>query len=191
MSHPTIEHSPAALRAELVVYGAAVAALATFLLAAAPLGRAPGLLMLAALGLLLWSGLEYALHRHVQHGIEPFAGWHLGHHRPTTAWMGLSLLLGAVVLTTLVVLPAWWLLGPLNTSALALGLFTGYLGYTLTHLAVHRAALDEPAEAVSGFDWLRHRTVWHTRHHQMPQTCCYGVSTTLWDRVFGTTGHPH
>jgi len=195
---PTLstEHSPAALRAEIAIYGLAVSALGAFLLLTAPLGRAPGLLVVAALGLLLWSGIEYALHRFVQHRMAPFARWHLPDSPQALARPGRALA-GALVAALLATLAgmaglvAWWLLGALNTSALALGLCTGYLGYTVMHQAVHRAAEREQARQPIRFDWLQHKAVWHAHHHRTNPPCCYGVSTTLWDRVFGTTGHPH
>lgn len=202
MTFPLLQHRTA-WRAEVAVFGAAVLALGTFLVTAAPLGRAPALLVLAALGLLLWSGLEYAWHRFVQHRVEPFARWHLGRPRPPTAVPGWVEVLGAVsgvaLAAALATLAAGWLLGPLNTCALALGLFTGYLGYALVHRAVHQTGphAADPALAApgtrppAGFDWMRHRALWHARHHRMQQPCCYGISTTVWDRVFGTSGHPH
>jgi sterol desaturase/sphingolipid hydroxylase (fatty acid hydroxylase superfamily) len=33
---------------------------------------------------------------------------------------------------------------------------------------------------------MTRRKRWHARHHHM--AACYGVSTSFWDRVFGTTG---
>jgi cyclopropane-fatty-acyl-phospholipid synthase len=185
MSIFSIEQSAKAYRADFVFYAVAIALLSGFLLWAAPVGRAPALLALAIIGLVLWSALEYALHRFVLHGINPFARWHREHHRRPTARVGTPTVLSASLLTGVVLLPAWWLLGSLPASALSLGLFTGYLGYALTHHAVHHGLSRKAPD----FGWLRHQTLWHARHHHLAQPCCFGVTTRAWDHVFGTAGH--
>ena len=77
-----IEHSPARYRADFMAYGLAVAALdrvGSHL--QAPEGTGWSQVGLVLAGVVLWTALEYALHRFVLHGLEPFARWHSEHHR--------------------------------------------------------------------------------------------------------------
>jgi hypothetical protein len=65
------EQSKAAYLADFVLYGLAVFALATFLLVAGPQTQALELSALAILGLLLWTAVEYFIHRVILHGVKP------------------------------------------------------------------------------------------------------------------------
>jgi len=66
-----------------------------------------------------------------------------------------------------------------RASALTLGLLTGYLGYAITHHAIHHWRADNA--------WLKERKYWHALHHHSEQPGCYGVTSSVWDRVFGST----
>ena len=76
----SLEHSKAAYRLDFAVYGAAVAALAVVLLVAAPREQGWQIVALVLLGLASWTAIEYALHRFVLHGMQPFSRWHAEHH---------------------------------------------------------------------------------------------------------------
>lgn len=76
----SIEHTTTAYRSDFVLYGCAVAGLSAWLALRAPADMGLQLSALAAAGLLGWSGIEYALHRFVLHGLPPFKGWHREHH---------------------------------------------------------------------------------------------------------------
>lgn len=177
----SIEHSPTAHRADVVVYGAAVAGLGAWLGLRAPVGMGLDIVAVAGAGLLAWSTIEYALHRFVLHGLQPFKRWHLEHHRRPLALIGTPTWLSAVLFGGLVGLPAVLGLGPWMGSALTLGVLTGYLAYTLTHHALHHWKLD--------LDWLQRRRYAHARHHHLLQPCCFGVTSGFWDRVLRTGGH--
>ena len=73
------------------------------------------------------------------------------------------------------------LLGEWPGNALTLGVLIGYLGYAITHHAMHHWKLN--------LGWLQRRKYWHAKHHHLMQPCCFGVSSGLWDQVFRTTGH--
>lgn len=139
-----IEHSPARYRADLVVYGLAVAALAGWLTLQAPEGTGWSLVGLALAGVVLWTALEYALHRFVLHGLEPFARWHGEHHRRPKALIGTPTLVSAPLFGLLVALPAVLALEPLRGGALTLGVLVGYLAYVATHHALHHAQMVHP-----------------------------------------------
>jgi len=58
------------------------------------------------------------------------------------------------------------------------GFILGYLGYDMTHYAVHH--------------YNMHNRVWlaiknhHMKHHYMDSTKGFGVSSPIWDEVMGT-----
>jgi sterol desaturase/sphingolipid hydroxylase (fatty acid hydroxylase superfamily) len=80
MSLFTLEHSRWAYREDFALYGTAVAVFAAFLLVAGPRELRLEIWALALLGLASWSAIEYALHRFVLHGLQPFQHWHAQHH---------------------------------------------------------------------------------------------------------------
>lgn len=189
----TIEHSPRAYRADFFFYGAVSATLGAALLLAAPTGQGWPLAAWAAGGALGWTLLEYLLHRFVLHGLPPFKRWHAEHHRRPTALIAAPTLLTASIFSTLLVLPAVWLLGAWPAAALSCGLLSGYLAYGLTHHALHLPRAG--ASAGLGQRWLLQRRQWHGLHHRgarqaMPGSSesHYGVSSAFWDRVFRTDG---
>lgn len=177
----SIEHSTTTYRADFVFYGGAVLGLGGWLALRAPSGTGLELAALAAAGLLAWSALEYTLHRFVLHGLQPFKRWHLEHHRRPTALICAPTVLSASLIGALVWLPAVWLMGAWHGSALTLGVLIGYLGYALTHHALHHGLAQSP--------WLQRRKYWHAKHHHLLQPCCFGVTSGFWDGVLRTGGH--
>jgi cyclopropane-fatty-acyl-phospholipid synthase len=179
------ENSRIAYRADFAFYGLAVAGLAVALVTRAPRAAwlLPALVALVAGGYLLWSLLEYGLHRFVLHGVQPFRRLHEQHHLRPLARMGTPTVVSAPLFATLVLLPAWLLLGRWPACALTLGVLGGYLHYAVIHhLCHHRRGRGA---------WLLRRQRWHARHHSRIEPAgCYGVSHSAWDRVFGTASNP-
>jgi len=175
----TLEHGKAAYRADFGVYAAVVVGLAALLLTEGPRDRWVEMLALVVTGLLGWGVVEYALHRFVLHGLPPFRGWHAQHHRRPTALINTPTLMSAALIGALVFLPAWLLGDAWAACALTLGLSTGYLAYAVTHHATHHWHADNA--------WLRQRKRWHALHHgQTAQPCCFGVTTSYGDHLFGS-----
>lgn len=173
----SFEHGRAAYRADFVLYAAAVAGLSALLLAVGPSGH--GLALGASLlaGVLGWSLIEYGLHRFVLHGVAPFRRWHEKHHARPTALICTPTLLSATLIGIFVFLPAALLGDRWLACALTLGLLVGYLGYAVTHHAIHHWG--------SGGAWLMRRKRWHALHHRRGGGArCYGVTSSFWDRVF-------
>ncbi len=139
-----IEHSPARYHADFIAYALAVTTLATWLALRAPADLAWPLLGFALTGLAGWSALEYALHRFVLHGLQPFARWHGEHHRRPAALIGTPTLVSALLFGLLVALPGVLLLGPWRGGALTMGVLAGYLVYATTHHALHHWKLTSP-----------------------------------------------
>jgi sterol desaturase/sphingolipid hydroxylase (fatty acid hydroxylase superfamily) len=142
-------------------------------------------------GVFLWSLAEYTLHRFLFH-YQPkspqaeriFFLFHGVHHAqpqcktrlvmppvvsiPMAAVMyGLIYLLFAVILGA----PDW--VGPVLS-----GFIAGYLFYDLTHYATHHFPMR------SGI-W-KYLKRYHMQHHYKTPNARYGVSSPVWDVVFGT-----
>ncbi len=153
-------------------------------------GAAPALGWAAAawglLGMLVWTLLEYGLHRVVFHwparsawGQRVVFLMHGCHHAdpddPLRAVMppvaSLPVALACYGVAALV------LSGPARDATFA-GLLIGFLHYDLTHWACHQARMAGPL----GRRLKRH----HLRHHYVGADGNYGVGTPLWDMAFGS-----
>ncbi|GAB3253329.1 sterol desaturase family protein [Chitinimonas naiadis] len=180
-----LEHSKAAYHADFAAYGASVLLLAGYLLLASPAAWHAELQLLTLLGLLSWSAIEYALHRFVLHGLEPFRRWHTAHHQRPNALICAPTVLSASLIGTLVFLPTLLLGTAWHAAALTLGVLGGYLFYAITHHATHHWRAHHP--------WLVRRRYWHAVHHNRSgKAGSYGVTTTYWDQLLGTyIGQPH
>ncbi len=143
---------------------------------------------LVAAGLLSWTLLEYTLHRFVFH-FRPNPASELQrdlaflihgvHH--DYPWDPDRLVMPPVVAAALAVVIGWPLhaaMGPLYFPAFFAGLVGGYVWYDLTHYAVHHAAQH------TAFGRVQRRN--HFLHHFKEHDALYGVTTPLWDFVFGT-----
>jgi sterol desaturase/sphingolipid hydroxylase (fatty acid hydroxylase superfamily) len=152
--------------------------------------RLPEVLGIGLLALLTWSLTEYALHRFVFH-FEPKGEWlerlhfimHGIHHAdpvdptrlvmPPPVSIVLSLMLYPLFLA--VVGPRW--IHPFFAFFIA-----GYLAYDYIHYAVHhftpRTRLGKQLKQS------------HMIHHYVNHQLRWGVSSPLWDVVFGTFNEP-
>jgi cyclopropane-fatty-acyl-phospholipid synthase len=143
----------------------------------------PLLVACTGFGLALWSLVEYGLHRFVLHRVQPFQRWHGEHHRRPTALLGTPTVMSAALFATLVYAPAWAAAGAWPACAFTLGMLAGYLAYVVTHFVAHHTA----PPGLAGTAWLRGRRRWHALHHQrIDAPGCYGVTSGIWDRLFGS-----
>ncbi|MGM0545642.1 MAG: sterol desaturase family protein [Bacteroidota bacterium] len=151
---------------------------------------APSLLVAAAVfwgAMLFWTFFEYVFHRYINHLDEYFPeskaahqiahtlhGIHHEYPRDKQRLMmppipGL-LIVGLLYLGFSLALGEWvYLFMP--------GFMTGYLIYASIHIAVHKRKVPKVLKTQ-----YRH----HALHHYKYPGKAFGVSTTLWDRVFGT-----
>lgn len=178
----TLEHSQGAYRADFVLYGSAVPLLAAYLLLEGPRGHGLQMAAWVLAGLAGWSLIEYLLHRFVLHGVQPFQSWHAEHHQRPTALICAPTILSAVLIFTLVFLPALLVSTLWRACALTLGVLAGYLGYAVVHHATHHWRADSA--------WLRQRKRWHARHHHTNPPVCFGVTSGFWDHVFASASPP-
>jgi dihydroceramide fatty acyl 2-hydroxylase len=143
------------------------------------------------LGLVLWTFTEYTLHRFVFH-YQPRSPrqerivflFHGIHHAqpqcktrlvmPPAVSIPLSLIyygLLSVILGKLLGIPQW--IWPIFS-----GLIIGYLAYDLTHYATHHFPMR--------YGVLKFLKRYHMQHHYKTPDQRFGVSSPLWDVVFGT-----
>ncbi len=119
---------------------------------------------LFAAGMLGFSLFEYGLHRFVFHGLM-----RLAERDPRyrfAAFMALFALVYASLLGARLSVP---LLG---------GTMAGYLGYDWIHYYTHHF---RPRTRLG--KWMR---AYHLRHHYQDPNAFFGISSPLWDVVFGT-----
>lgn len=143
------------------------------------------------LGVFLWTLLEYTLHRFVFH-FEPsgpraqriFFLFHGVHHAqpqcktrlvmPPVVSIPLAVIVYGLVYLVLNVylkLPHW-------VDPVMAGIISGYLAYDLTHYATHHLPMRRGI--------LKALKRHHLRHHYNTPEQRFGVSSALWDLVFGT-----
>jgi cyclopropane-fatty-acyl-phospholipid synthase len=173
----SIEHSKAAYFADFALYLAAVLLLPIVLLRFAPAPAHMGMALAMLAGLAAWSLAEYATHRLVLHGMQPFRRLHAEHHRRPGALIATPTALSVALIVTLVWLPLTLAAGLWLGSGATLGVTAGYLVYGVLHHALHHWRLPGA--------WLRRCQRRHALHHRFPNTH-YGVTMAWWDQVFRT-----
>jgi len=137
--------------------------LAIVLLALSPFRMSSNVALLAA-GVVTWTLAEYVVHRFVLHGLLPTQ--HGLHHASPDA---------AVLTIFWQIWTCFALIYLIAGGAFLAGGLAAYSWYLFVHHCAHH-----------GPDWLPSLLLKHHRSHHKFSTRNYGVSTTLWDRVFGT-----
>ena len=158
--------------------------------AAEPLMSTYTAVVLFAGGLFIWTLTEYLLHRFAFH-YEPRSAWgkkihfltHGVHHdypndskrlvMPPSVSIPLALLFYGVFML---------IVGKTYVPPFFAGFIFGYICYDEIHYATHHAPMKGRTA-----QWLKHHHVLH--HYRDPQKG-YGVSSPLWDYVFGTMESP-
>lgn len=147
------------------------------------------LVLHALAGFMLWTLVEYVLHRFVFH-YKPRSAFgrkvhflahgihHLDPWDPTRLVFppvaGLIIASGILGVLTLA-------LGWVAAIPVMAGLLVGYMTYDLTHYYTHHG---KPKSR-----WGKFLKAWHLAHHHKHWERMYGVSSPLWDYVF-RTGRP-
>lgn len=137
------------------------------------------MLVAIACGVLSWTLLEYLIHRWMGHDRRfrksPFGVEHVRHHiegnyfAPTWKKVVIAAVLGGVLCLPLGI-------------AYAAGLIGSYGGYEWLHRREHTHAGIGPYGR-----WARRH---HFHHHFVDGRKNHGVTTPLWDHVFGTYQRP-
>jgi sterol desaturase/sphingolipid hydroxylase (fatty acid hydroxylase superfamily) len=136
-------------------------------------------------GILFWTFFEYMMHRFIFHHLAEserakkviyvLHGNH--HHYPRDRERLFMPPIPSLILASIVFTLQYSLLGKM-TFMFFPGFLMGYLMYGTMHYAIH--AWNPP------FKWLKPLWRNHHLHHYKDEGKGYGVSTTLWDYVFGT-----
>ncbi|MBL8787841.1 MAG: sterol desaturase family protein [Deltaproteobacteria bacterium] len=145
------------------------------------------MLIAIVLGILTWSFLEYVIHRFLGHHRtwarkNPFGIEHTAHHSRgnyfAPAWKkGL-----AAGLFLAILLPPAWLLAGSYGLAYVIGFTAFYLSYEVLHRLMHVWAGVGPYGR-----WARRH---HFFHHFHDPKKNHGVTSPIWDLVFGTYVRP-
>ena len=131
------------------------------------------------IGLIGWTLIEYLLHRAFFHHAPILARIHERHHRSPQDLIGTPAWASAMIALIAVVLPSVAMLGLDLGTAVTAGVVTGYLWYVFVLYATHhwRPRMGS---------YLYRARLRHARHHDF-QVVNFGVTTEIWDRIFGTT----
>jgi dihydroceramide fatty acyl 2-hydroxylase len=144
-------------------------------------------LLAIAMGVLTWTLLEYVIHRWMGHDRRfrrsPFGVEHIRHHvegnyfAPT--W---KKVVAAAIVAPIVGTPAIALVGVTHGALYVAGL----LGFYAVYEWLHRREHTHAGFGAYGRFVRRH----HFHHHFVDGRKNHGVTTPLWDFVFGTYEHP-
>jgi sterol desaturase/sphingolipid hydroxylase (fatty acid hydroxylase superfamily) len=128
-------------------------------------------------GLFLFSFIEYSFHRWLFHGpVQIMTQGHRAHHENPLGYDSLPFFVPALILLTLTGVFLW--LMPAENAFLLTGTITlGYVIYGLSHFTIHHHRFH--------YIFARKWAANHHIHHYHADTN-FGVTTPLWDIVFGT-----
>ncbi len=140
----------------------------------------------ATAGAASWTLVEYGLHRGAMHELRGrglASVEHLGHHADVTYFSPASKKLASAVVTTAVTYPvAVAIAGRRRATAYTTGLIAMYFGYEVAHRRTH----THPPRGRYG-RWARRN---HLHHHFGAPMRNFGVTSAVWDRLFGTYDEP-
>jgi sterol desaturase/sphingolipid hydroxylase (fatty acid hydroxylase superfamily) len=144
-----------------------------------------GTLLLFLAGVVFWSLFEYVAHRYIFHW-DPKTEkarkfvyiLHGNHHHFPRDRQRLFMPPVPSLLISSTLFAIMWLVMGWNVLAFFPGFVFGYLMYGTMHYAIH--AWNPP------FKWMKPLWRNHHLHHYKNEHNGYGVSSTLWDHIFGT-----
>ena len=145
----------------------------------------PLVALLFVAGILIWSLVEYSMHRWVFH-YEPRSTWgkrlhfmlHGVHHDYPNDASRLVMPPSVSIPLALLFYGTFFLAFGRFTLAIYAGFLAGYLFYDSLHYATHHFAMKRGLLL-----WLKR---YHMRHHYQDEESGFGVTSPLWDYAFGT-----
>jgi len=142
-------------------------------------GTAATWLATAAIGLALWTLVEYFIHRILFHNVPFFRDLHNAHHKNPKALIDSPIWSSLTIVFVVVLAPSVWVFGTHLGTAFTFGMALGYFMYSIVHHAMHFWSFSHD----SYFYRAKHR---HALHHYSEIDGNFGVTTPFWDYVFGT-----
>ncbi len=136
-------------------------------------------LALFLIGVFFFTFLEYAVHAwlfHLKHPFKVFIDGHAHHHQNPKSYDAMPFFMSAVIALLFVGLFSL-IMRQADAFALVGGLALGYFHYGILHHMMHRKRFKN--------NYLHYLQIFHAVHHKNPKMN-NGVTTDIWDRVFGT-----
>lgn len=136
------------------------------------------------MGLFTWTLIEYFLHRYIFHidNYLPFMKRfhyivHGVHHEKPRDHQRLFMPPVPGTILAIIIFSFWYIFLGTKTFAFMAGISNGYLLYSYIHFSVHTKPVYDPL-----------RKLWkhHALHHFKYSDKAFGVSSPLWDIIFGT-----
>ena len=131
------------------------------------------------LGVLVFTFVEYAVHAwlfHKNHSLKVFIEGHAHHHQDPFSYDAMPFFMSALIGVIFVFIFHFFM--PLaDAFAFIGGMALGYFNYGMMHHIMHRVEFKNP--------YWRYMQEFHFVHHKKPKMN-HGVTTDIWDRVFGT-----
>jgi len=129
-------------------------------------------------GFVFWTFAEYWIHRVALHGMF-WHGTHEQHHKNPSEHVLFPL--WYVPGSFVAIFGAFYLLSLIHIAAFVAfaGFAAGYVWFTNMHHLLHHIDLVPQT-------WLHRFAIWHNRHHRLNDRN-YGITTNVWDRLFGTS----
>lgn len=131
-----------------------------------------------------WTLIEYLMHRFVYHEIGTVRGmerfqyiFHGIHHDNPNREDKLILPPAPWLVALLLFIGIFYLFFQAYAFAIVPGLVFGYVFYVYIHYRIHLPGTPK---------WMRNHMIHHQLHHHRHSDKAFGVTTALWDRVFGT-----
>jgi sterol desaturase/sphingolipid hydroxylase (fatty acid hydroxylase superfamily) len=132
------------------------------------------------LGMLTWSLLEYVIHRWIGHGRGLWRSKEHTRHHAEGNYFAPALQKGFLALLFMAFVSpiAVTMTGPITGYTFASSLVITYIAYEIVHRRLHTHA------GIGAYGrWARHH---HFHHHFVDARTNHGVTSPLWDIVFGT-----
>jgi len=131
-------------------------------------------------GVVLWTLMEYFIHRIALHWKTIFSPMHALHHGSPLAYIATPSWISVTVWIGIILLPTWYFAGFNRADGLTVGVMLGYWWYGVVHHFIHHHAHHLSSS------YFKDLCAWHMRHHHSPKHGNFGVTFSLWDHVFGT-----
>ena len=134
--------------------------------------------LMCVIGVVLWTLVEYAIHRVGYHRIGFLERYHEIHHKEPRAYVGAPPMLGTILVFLVAFVPLAPF-SPIFADGLSVGMLMGYTGYLIVHYACHFWTAKPGG-------YLYRARLHHAAHHHRDSMGNFGVTTSIWDRAFGT-----